>query len=581
MFRRQTKFLRTDDEEVEPVGLNPIQQSTPGSAMLTESFIAATSTTSTKSNLPSTLKDIGIVLHEYQPQSTLRHGFKKSSARVNCVATSDTHIFAAQADKAIVLVYSREKGNQEATVAFPEQICSLEFVGESSGFLILGTEGGRLTLWDVASGRQTVSTASHLQSLSRLSVLPGSNFILSGSPDSNVHVWSLPRLLSLSQPQSLSSHDPAPNAPLRTFSNHRSGITALACGHSKSLSNLAISASSDGTCYIWSVSDCQTLRTILLHSAPHCLAVDPADRALYSGHEDGSIQCFDFYNDSQIVQNSAPAGSSHPTLLEAKDSWSPAYADVGSAQCLTLSYDGTTLLSGHSSGRIISWDIAKNRVQKVIADLGHSVTNIAMQRPKGLPVKRPRLEVTTVVKPNLDLSSPTQLGTSGIPADYSLHVQITPPTRSGLLTQPHETDFHTILTHPTFPNALIDEAILDLTFPTSSSQNPPTSPYDIPFEDDADPAHPSLEIAKLNSRIALLEENLSIYISATERSRARRLARMERREAYGERKREVYFKAMGKGEDGDVAMRGWEEKEREVDRESDDVEMGEEFYADV
>ncbi len=567
--------------------------------MLTESFIAATLTTSTKSNISSTLKDVGIVLHEYQPQNTIRHGFKKSSTRTNCAAISTTHIFAAQADRAVVLIYNRDKGNQEATVPFPERITSLEFVGESSGFLILGTEGGRLIVWEVASGRQTASTASHLQSVSCLSVLPGNTFILSASSDSNAHIWSLPQLVSFSQSQPLLSHDTPPNAPLRTFSNHRSGITALACGHSRPLTNFAVSASSDGTCYVWSTADCQVLRTILFDSAPQCLAIDPADRALYSGHEDGSIQFFDFYNESKIIRDGDPSVASNPIQLDAKDSWSPASSEIGSAQCLTISYDGTILLSGHSSGRILSWDIAKHRIQKVVADLVNSVTNISMQRPEGLPIKRPRIEVKTVVKPKLELSSSSdQIGTSGIPADYCLQVQITPPPppqpQFGLLTPPNETDnetdndnsFHSLLTNPTFPKSLLDEAILDLTFPSSSDQTTQeqTSTYDISFSDDTtQPPASSSQIIALQSRISLLEENLSIYVSAAERSRARRLARMERREEFGRRKREAYFEAVKKDEDGDddLAMREWESRERSVDRESDEVELAEEVYADI
>lgn len=551
--------------------------------MLTESFIAATLNTSTKPNQPSTLKDIGILVHEFQPQNTIRHGFKKSSTKVNCVAISDTHIFAAQADRAVLLVFNRESRNQEATVAFPERISSLEFVGESTGFLILGTDGGRLNLWDVASGRQTISTASHLQAVSCLSILPGSNFVLSGSPDSNVHVWSLPQLLSFSQPQSLSSHEHegSYNVYLRTFSHHHSAITALACGHSKFLSNYAVSASSDGTCYIWSISDCQILRTILLPSAAQSLALDPADRALYCGHEDGSIQYFDFYNDSRNVQFLSSARSANPAQAHAKDSWSPAMAGTGSAQCLTVSYDGTILLSGHASGRILSWDIAKHRVQKVVSDLGHSVTYIAFQRPEGLPAKRPYIKVPTVVKPKLDFSHSTKTGISGIPAEYSLQVQITNRPRSDLLTPPHTFDFHSTLTRPMFPKSLVDEAILDLTFPASPKQGQHANIYDIAFDADLPDSAQSFEVAKLQSRIASLEENLSIYVSATERSRARRLARMEMRERYGERKRKAYLEAVNIGRDGDVAMREWKEKEEAVNEESDEVELGEAVYADV
>jgi pre-rRNA-processing protein IPI3 len=562
--------------------------------MLTENFIAATHTTSTKPNVSSTLKDVGIALHEFRPQTTFRHGLKKSSTKVNCVAIGDTHIFAVQADKAVVHVYSREKGNQESTVAFPERIHSIAFVGESNGFVILGTEGGRLTVWEVASGRQSSSTASHLQPVSRLSVLPGNNLILSGSPDSNVQVWSLPQLVSFSQPHSVFLGDEPSNGPLRTFSSHRSGITALSCGHSMPLSNFAVSASADATCYIWSPSDGQILRSILFPSAPQCLAIDPANRALYAGHEDGSIQSLDFYADSAVTQNIHSAGSSQLVQISTKDKWTPVSSEVGSAQCLTLSYDGMTLLSGHASGKIVSWDVAKCRVQKVIAELGHSVTTISMQRPEGLPHNPPHIQVKTVVKPKIEQPSPDQLGTCTVPEDYTLKVQITPSRQSQCLASdpPSRTDFESILSSQVFPQDLIDAAILGLELaesPTAQTHPSQSNRTYIPLSetDISTTTSSNSHITKLESRISVLEENLAIYVSAAERSRARRLDRMQRRSAFGQRKREAYSAHLAaaakavRDVEAKMAMREWEEREREVDEESDDVEMGEEVYADV
>ena len=66
---------------------------------------------------------------------------------MNALAASSTHIFAAQADKAVVHVYSRERGNQEALVSFPERIHSLALIGE--GVLVLGSAEGRVILWEV------------------------------------------------------------------------------------------------------------------------------------------------------------------------------------------------------------------------------------------------------------------------------------------------------------------------------------------------------------------------------------------------------------------------------------------------
>lgn len=122
--------------------------------MLSESFVAST-LASAKTPVSASLKDVGICLHEFQPSSTLRSTFKKSSTAPNCLAVSVSHVFAAQSEKAIVHVYSREKGNQEATVPFPERIRSIAVAGSKNGdIVVLGTEGGRLILWEVCESNR-------------------------------------------------------------------------------------------------------------------------------------------------------------------------------------------------------------------------------------------------------------------------------------------------------------------------------------------------------------------------------------------------------------------------------------------
>lgn len=118
------------------------------SAMLTEHFVASISA-HTKPNTGVT-KDAGIFFHEYQPLANQRHVFKKSATAPNCLAVSSSHIFAAQAEKAVVHVYSREKGNQEAIVPFPERIHSIALAAHDT-VLLLGTASGRILGWEVSS----------------------------------------------------------------------------------------------------------------------------------------------------------------------------------------------------------------------------------------------------------------------------------------------------------------------------------------------------------------------------------------------------------------------------------------------
>ena len=115
--------------------------------MLTESFIASTLIPEKPSNTATP----GVHLYDFQPLSALKSTFKKSSTNVNSLAVSSSHVFAAQADKAVVHVYSRERNNQEAVVPFPEKIQSIVLAGErdGAGTLVLGTDGGRVILWEV------------------------------------------------------------------------------------------------------------------------------------------------------------------------------------------------------------------------------------------------------------------------------------------------------------------------------------------------------------------------------------------------------------------------------------------------
>ena len=122
-------------------------------AMLTEHFVASISA-HTKPNTGVT-KDAGIFFHEFQPLANQRHVFKKSATAPNCLAVSSSHIFAAQAEKAVVHVYSREKANQEAIVPFPERIHSIALAANDT-VLLLGTASGRILGWEVSSAPPSI-----------------------------------------------------------------------------------------------------------------------------------------------------------------------------------------------------------------------------------------------------------------------------------------------------------------------------------------------------------------------------------------------------------------------------------------
>ncbi|KAL5337592.1 WD40-repeat-containing domain protein [Aspergillus crustosus] len=558
--------------------------------MLSECFIAST-LASTKSPASASLKDVGICCHELQPSATLRSTFKKSSTAPSCLAVSPSHIFAAQSEKAIVHVYSREKGNQEATVPFPERIRSIAVAGSKNGdIVVLGTEGGRLILWEVCTGRQIVTTASHLRPITTIVVDPSSNYILSGSPDASIHVWSLVDLLSFTKAPSGRDRQPQ-NSPFRTFSNHRAAVTAIKLGHSIGRYNIAVSAAQDNTAIAWDYRTGQVLRNFLLPFSAVALTLDPVDRAFYAGYEDGSVQAVDFYKE-QSVQNPLydPTLHATPAQISSEDRWLPPSADSGAAHTLSLSYDGMTLLTGHENGKVYAWNVGRRKYASTIADFTHPVTNVIMLPLSDLYQQSTSLRrvAHTIVKPRYDhaLSENSQ-ATGSVPVDYELHTHL---LRSSTFSEvPASSDwFPKAFSHSSFPTALLDQGLGELAVIGQSTSTSETAPpiglamdVDKPVKDyqilplkgeidilkqkvsvsDTARQVSSDEVTKLRSELANLHDYVNKLNHEQQQSQRAKVRRQAHREGRATRRREAWFAAEKKGRNGDSALRRMDEEE--------------------
>lgn len=277
----------------------------------------------------------------------------------------------------------------------------------------------------VCTGRHVSTTAAHLQAVSCLAATQ--SHLASGSEDSNIHIWSLPSLLSLTSTEVLE--------PARTLSNHRAAITSLVMGHSATSSNLVLSASKDNTIIAWSYDTGTLLRTFLLPATPLCLTLDPCDRAVYAAFEDGTVQLIEF------IQSNAARHPLHDESLQntpTQVTLSPwtAPSDLGAAHCLGLSYDGTILLTGHATGKIVQWDTGRRAFAAEVGDLNNPVTNLLMLSP--FPEPR-RTKAVAVTKPKL------------AEGNYTFTAQL-----KGRIGHSH---FDDVLQSIGFPDALLEDAI--------------------------------------------------------------------------------------------------------------------------
>ncbi|KAK4164210.1 WD40-repeat-containing domain protein [Cladorrhinum sp. PSN259] len=393
--------------------------------MLTEEFVSAICGPPLSSNT-AIAKDVAIYCHTLSPTFSVKSTFKKSSVPVNCLAVSETHVFAAQQGKAYVHVYSRLRGNQEAFVAFPERLRCLTLAGD---VLIMGTTEGRLMLWETCTGRLVSTPARHVQAVSCVIATP--THILTGSDDSDIHVWSLSQLLELE-----TAAEPEPE---RSLSHHRAAITAVATNQSvSSNTNFAVSASKDKSCIIWNYQTGDALRTLIFPTFPLCLSLDPASRAMCVSCEDGSIYLEELFGQKPLL---GPDSEQSSTVVQVSTPLGATQAETGPASCLSVSYDGTTLLTGHAKGQILRWDITENKTPVELANLNAAVTNVVFVSP--FPTGKPTKTVN-IIKP------------SQAERTYVFAAQLDSLAAS---SSESESRFDSLLNAAGFPQAALEEAI--------------------------------------------------------------------------------------------------------------------------
>ena len=250
-------------------------------------------------------------------------------------------------------------------------------------------------------------------------------------------MWSLPNLLSLN---STETHE-----PLRTLSNHRAAVTSIAIGHSASGTNICVSGGRDNTIIVWNYISGDLLRTYLLPSTPLCLALDPCDRAGYAGFEDGSLQVMEFIHPISTLNSLYDSRLQNTPVQVTTPPWVTP-SDVGSVHCIGLSYDGTSLLSGHESGQVFHWDSARHTFSGQLADLNAPVTNLLMLSPFQ---ENHMTKAVTVVKPKLGQSN------------YPLSAQLIGTMRSS--------SFDHVVRTSGFRGKLLQDAVCNFSSPVAAS----------------------------------------------------------------------------------------------------------------
>jgi pre-rRNA-processing protein IPI3 len=255
------------------------------------------------------------------------------------------------------------------------------------------------------------------------------------------------------------------------------------------------------------------------------VTLDPADRAFYVAYADGSLQTVDFYDDVQKNVSTdvlRDASSSHrPVQPSAKTRFGADSQKLGGALSLSLSWDGTTLVSGHASGKVVAWDIAKSNFISMLANLPGPVSNLQFLEPTGFPDAPVRnFKIQTVVKPKQDAGSAGG-GNGLIPPGYTLNMQLTGRLRTGRASATetmlgNKSAFEEALTHPSFPTSMLEESLAELSSWSAPNKGnaPSTSDFmALDHGDNAPSESQQAELKELKSQVASLQRIQKVTFS--------------------------------------------------------------------
>lgn len=225
--------------------------------------------------------------------------------------------------KPLRLVFKRDRERNESLrklVGHAGPVYGVSFSPDNK-FLILGSQDKTVRLWSLDTYSALVSYKGHLQPIWDVKFSPLGHYFVTGSHDQTARLWATDHVY-----------------PLRIFAGH---INDVDCVDFHPNSNYVFTGSSDKLCRMWDVHTGNCVRVFMGHTQPiNCMAVSPDGRWLASAGEDSVINIWDCGLGRRLKTMKG-----HGRL---------------SIYSLAFSRDGSVLVSGGADNTVRVWDVKKN-----------------------------------------------------------------------------------------------------------------------------------------------------------------------------------------------------------------------------
>ncbi|KAJ0032608.1 hypothetical protein NQD34_002689 [Periophthalmus magnuspinnatus] len=305
--------------------------------------------------------------------SLLSYRGGNSSARTLTVLNGE-YLLSAQLGKNFINVWEIQRKDQlQQKIVCPGVVTCL--TASPNGLFLATGVAEAIYLWEVSTGKLLSVLSRHYQDVTCVKFTDDSSHFVSGGRDNLALVWSLSSVIQLD-----SNHVPEPR---HVLSRHSLPITDLHCGLMGPQARVA-TASLDQTVKVWELSSGEMLLSILFDVAIMSVTLDPSEYFLFCGGSDGNIFQVSLCSQSVTRDKQFQSGDGGNQVFTGHRNL---------VTCLSVSMDGTLLLSGSHDETARLWDIQSKQSIRCLTHKGPVTNAVIMLAPANmfLPDSRPSL----------------------------------------------------------------------------------------------------------------------------------------------------------------------------------------------
>ncbi|OWF56347.1 WD repeat-containing protein 18 [Mizuhopecten yessoensis] len=287
-------------------------------------------------------------------------------------------IISALTTKPVLNIWSLHKrDNQQMKMVCPGRVTALDVT--PNGEYCIAAVSEKIHIWQVCTGHLMTVLGRHYQNVTCLRCCDDGSYFVSGGDDNMVIAWSLGRVLSETGEYSNR------RAPVHVWSQHSLPITDIHIGYGGSRARV-VSSSLDQSCRMWDLASGEMICCIVFDVSITSTAMNLTESLLFAGGSNGNIYCYNLYD--------RPIRTERHIQSDTDDPSTTIYSGHSKqVTCLSISLDGSQLVSGSHDCDVRVWDVYSGQCIKTVPHKGVVTNARLIPTPPGVvsEIKRPLL----------------------------------------------------------------------------------------------------------------------------------------------------------------------------------------------